>query len=84
MTEILNAEIAAGASSADLTVAALEPHGVNTEVACRVAAKNATSGTLHTLARLRAGEAVVVFPTTATLVIQSLDAAAGVVQVTAK
>jgi hypothetical protein len=84
MTEIHNASLAAGASSADLTVSPLEPHGVNAAVDAQVFSKNASTGVLYGLASVAAGSAVIVYPTTATLVVKNATSAAGVVQVTAK
>lgn len=84
MTEIFNASLAAAASTTELAVAALEPHGINAEVECRVACLNETTEKLFTLARVPAGESVVVFPTTDVMVVTNISAGAGVVQVTAK
>lgn len=84
MTEKYNASLAAGASSADLTVAALEPHGINPQVECQVFSKNLTTSKLFELAKLSPNQAAVIYPTTDTLVITNTSAAAGVVQLTAK
>lgn len=84
MTTIHNASINSAATTADLTVSALEPHGVNAEVSCQVFSKNATSGKLFELVRLEGGQCAIVYPTTATLVVLNTSSAAGVVEVTAK
>ena len=84
MTELHNASLAAGASSAAITVEALQPHGVNCDVETRVASRNATTGKLHTLARIEAGAAMVVYPTTNSLVLTNLGTASGNIQLTAR
>lgn len=84
MTSIHNASLAAGASSAELTVGALEPHGVNAETDCQLFCKNATTGVLTEVARLTGGTSAVVYPTTNILVVKNTGSAAGTVQVTAK
>ena len=84
MTEIYNASLAAGATSAELVVSALEPHGINSAVPCQVFSKNATTGALFNLGDVAPGYAVIIYPTTATLVIKNNSSAAGVVQLTAK
>lgn len=84
MTSIHNASLAAGASSAELTVSALEPHGVNASVPCEIYSKNATTGTLHPLVAVRDSAAIIIYPTSDVLVIKNVSTAAGYVQVTAK
>ena len=84
MTTVHNASLAAGANSADLTVIALNPHGVVPEVECLVQVKNATSGAYVTLARLPAKEASVIYPPTTTIRVTNISAGAGYIMVTAK
>lgn len=84
MTEIHNASITAAASTADLDVTALEPHGVNAEVDCQVFAKNETTGKYLEMVRLRGGQAAVIYPTTDVIKVTNIGATDGVVQVTAK
>ena len=84
MTTIHNASLASGASSADLTVTPLEPHGVLAETDCLVQGKTITNDAYVTLARVSAFESVVIYPTTDTLRIQNIGPAAGVVELNAQ
>ena len=82
MTTIHNASLDAGASSAELTVAALEPHGLMADVECVIYCMN--GATAHAVAHSKPGYTRVFYPTTATLKITNISDTAGVVMVTAK
>jgi hypothetical protein len=82
MTTIHNATLAAGASSASLTVLPLEPHGLNAAVECAVYCVNGAEQYL--VASAKPGYSKVFYPTTDTIVITNMSEDAGVVQVTAK
>lgn len=84
MTTIHNASLDAGASSADLTVSPLEPHGLLAEVDCIVQAKTITNGKYVTLARVAAFDSVVIYPTSATIRLKNIGAAAGVIEFNAQ
>lgn len=84
MINIHNASLEAGAASDDITVAALEPHGVLAETEALIQAKTTTNGKYVTLARVPAGDTVVVYPTSATIRVKNIGPAAGVIEVTAK
>jgi hypothetical protein len=82
MTTIHNASLDSGVSSADLTVAALEPHGINAETDAEIYCKNGTE--LFHIATAAPGQGVIFYPTSDTLVVKNAGPAAGVIQITAK
>jgi hypothetical protein len=84
MTTVHNASLDAGAASDDITVSALEPHGVLAETEALIQSKTTTNGKYMNLARVPAGDTVVVYPTSATLRVKNIGPAAGVIEVTAK
>ena len=81
MTTIHSASINAGATTAALTVTALDPHGLMASVDCRVYC--VIDSTNYEVARARAGETKVFYPLSDELVIENLSEAAGAVHITA-
>lgn len=78
MTEIYADSIPAAGDSGELTVTPLAIHGINVQCPAVVVAKNTAGGedSWCELKRLEAGEAAIIYPTSATIKVHNLHPAA--------